>query len=85
MQNEYGGSSQGVSILNARKQNRLAKKHKKSYCEFHGMSAARMKPFELQKWWNWATLWLVTEFDTVTLYSNVQVLSYWNTCEQVSW
>lgn len=52
MQNEYGGSSQGVSILNARKQNRLAKKHKKSYCEFHGMSAARMKPFELQKWWN---------------------------------
>lgn len=49
-QNEYGGSSQGVSILNTRRQNRLAKKDKKSYCEFHGMSAARMKRFELQKW-----------------------------------
>lgn len=50
MQNEYGWSSQRVSILNTRKQNRLAKKDKKSYCEFHGMSAARMKRFELQKW-----------------------------------
>ena len=49
-QNEYGGSSQGVSILNTRRRNRLAKKDKKSYCEFHGMSAARMKRFELQKW-----------------------------------